>query len=167
MRTGPAPTVRLGWLGGTPPAMSGGVTWGTPWPPGALSAGTGFGLQDDRGQALPLQTSPLAYWPDGSLKWTAHALAPQAGVAGHYELRPGEAKPPQAPGVQVAEEGADLLLDTGPLRCRIPRQGRTLIRSLARAGRETLTTPFSGPSWRDGPPDRWRPSRPRSPSAWN
>lgn len=139
VRTGPAPPVRLGWLGGTPPAMSGGVTWGTPWPQGAVSAGTGFGLQDDRGQALPLQTWPLAYWPDGSLKWTAHALAPQARVAGHYELRPDGTALPRVPGVQVAEEGADLLLDTGPLRCCIPRQGRTVIRSLSRAGRETLT----------------------------
>ncbi|MGH8016763.1 MAG: hypothetical protein ACREIA_00465, partial [Opitutaceae bacterium] len=32
-----------------------------------------FSLTDSSGQNLPLQTWPLAYWPDGSLKWSGFA----------------------------------------------------------------------------------------------
>ena len=31
---------------------------------------------------VPLQSWPLAWWPDGSLKWTAHTLAPDARTGG-------------------------------------------------------------------------------------
>jgi len=39
---------------------------------------TTFSLTDAQGKALPVQTWPLAYWPDGSLKWSGlAAVAPR------------------------------------------------------------------------------------------
>ncbi len=34
-----------------------------------------FAVTDADGTAVPVQTWPLAHWPDGSLKWTAHAVS--------------------------------------------------------------------------------------------
>ena len=45
-----------------------------------------FALRDAARQLAPLQSWPLACWPDGSLKWTAHALAPGAAI-GQRSLR--------------------------------------------------------------------------------
>jgi len=61
--------IALSWLGGNPPSLSAGVSWGVPLPEGRLMPTAGFSLKDSRGQALPVQSWPLAYWPDGSLKW--------------------------------------------------------------------------------------------------
>src|SRR4051794_21439483 len=65
--------VRLRWLDGPPPEFIGGATWGVPWPRGNVSASQQFALSTTTGE-IPLQTWPLAYWPDGSIKWTAHAI---------------------------------------------------------------------------------------------
>jgi len=46
------------------------VTSGIPWPRGALRKGDRLSLRDRQGRQLPLQTTPLAFWPDGSIKWS-------------------------------------------------------------------------------------------------
>src|SRR6185312_15105453 len=45
-------------------------------------------LADSSGAPVPVQSWPLAYWPDGSLKWTGHAVDPSATAAG-FRLAPG------------------------------------------------------------------------------
>ena len=64
------PAVELGWLGGVPAPVASGVSWGVPWPKGAVTKEQRFALTSDQGAALPLQTWALAYWPDGSVKWS-------------------------------------------------------------------------------------------------
>lgn len=129
---------RLGWLGRHTPASFGGVTWGTPWPWGQVPAGSQFQLRGSDGSTPGLQTWPLAYWPDGSLKWTAHALGPQSqNVAEHYDLRPGGATG-AATGSLVSETDDEIHIDTGVLKCVIARQGDSLLRSVARQGRHAL-----------------------------
>ena len=39
-----------------------------------------FALRDGTNKLLPLQSWPLAWWPDGSVKWSAHAIAPGAHI---------------------------------------------------------------------------------------
>ena len=63
------------WLDGHGPIIATGTTWGMPWARGKHRANTQFSLRDEQGHALLLQSWPIAYWPDGSLKWTAHAIA--------------------------------------------------------------------------------------------
>jgi len=45
------------------------VTGGVPIPEGAAPAGSTFVLQDEQGKGVPLQTSVLAKWKDGSARW--------------------------------------------------------------------------------------------------
>ena len=54
----------------------------------------------------------MATWPDGSLKWTGHALAPDAPSADFYEIVPGKPSLPSKP-VRV-EKTAELLEHGGP-----------------------------------------------------
>src|SRR5262245_13928411 len=68
------PTMR--WIDGAAPSAPVGTTWGVPWPRGEHARNTSFALRSAGGDAVPVQSWPLAYWPDGSLKWTGHAIAP-------------------------------------------------------------------------------------------
>jgi hypothetical protein len=40
----PLPAVTLSWLGSEPPLVSAGVSWGVPWPQGAVRPGANFSL---------------------------------------------------------------------------------------------------------------------------
>src|ERR1700677_3319423 len=72
--------VDLHWLGDAVPTMDRGVSWGVPWPQGTIQPATTFALKDAGGNDVPIQTWPLAYWPDGSIKWTAVAATIGAGA---------------------------------------------------------------------------------------
>ena len=126
------PGVRLHWLEGKAPAVQIGTTLGVPWPQGALKKGAEFALKTEAGVSVPVQSWPLAYWPDGSLKWTAHAILGES--ADSYVLAPGSPKKPEKP--LVVKDTDVISIDTGLIQCTLPRSGRTLIASLTREGRE-------------------------------
>src|SRR5579872_4613424 len=60
------------WLDAAPPALETGVTWGVPFARGTVRREQTFTLTAD-GKALPLQSWPLAYWPDGTIKFSGFA----------------------------------------------------------------------------------------------
>jgi hypothetical protein len=130
----PAPAaplaVDLSWLDGAPGLMTG-TTFGVPWPRGALKKDQTFALSG----GLPCQSWPTAYWPDGSLKWTAHAIAPGAQLPAQLTLQPGRSIQP-ARALVITERGDAITIDTGVITCVIPRQGAQIVRSLSRGGRE-------------------------------
>ena len=78
-------SIELKWLGDKPPAMPMGVSWGVPWPQGKVRKDQAFTLTTAEGKSLSLQSWPLAWWPDGSIKWSGFAtlagpeLAAQSG----------------------------------------------------------------------------------------
>jgi hypothetical protein len=125
------------WLDGRAPGVAQGVTWGVPWPRGKQRAKE-FALRDTAGKLLPLQSWPLAFWPDGTLKWTAHALAPGLHGNGPFEVVAQRAAA-KLPAVVTVKESADSLeIDSGAFVCRIAKRGQTLIQSITRDGRERL-----------------------------
>lgn len=125
--------VNVRWLDAIAPAASPGTTWGVPWPQGRHPRGTAFALRDANGSAVPVQSWPLASWPDGSLKWTAHAIGAGAGSTAELRLSPGT---PAAPDhvVSVTETTDAIEIDTGVIRCRVATFGRSLIQSITRGG---------------------------------
>src|SRR5436305_2893255 len=102
--------VSLSWLGGAPPLMDAGVSWGVPWPRGTVRKGQTFG---------PLQSWDLAYWPDGSVKWTGFATV--FGGAGGT--------------LKVTQTPDSIEIDTGKLVCRMPKRGERFIESMTVDGR--------------------------------
>ena len=125
-------SVNLRWLEGRP-AESPGSTWGVPWGPGRFPEDQRFQMVADDGATVPVQTWPLAYWPDGSLKWTGHAIGPAATAEG-FTLSAGETTAPAFP-VAVSETKKHIDVDTGVITARINKSGADLIEHVKRAGR--------------------------------
>ncbi len=125
----------LHWLEGSVPATLPGTTWGRPWPRGQHGRATAFALQAADGTAVALQSWPLAFWPDGSLKWTAHAIPADAPASAEYRIAPGTPAAPAHP-ISVRETADAIEIDTGVIRAVLGRKGDTLIRSITRAGHE-------------------------------
>ncbi|WP_460543816.1 exo-rhamnogalacturonan lyase family protein [Glycomyces halotolerans] len=121
----------LAWLEGRP-AESPGSTWGVPWGRGRFQENQQFKLVGD-GADVPVQTWPLAYWPDGSLKWTGHAVGPDAD-AESFTLSAGEPAAPSTP-VTVSEKHNHIDVDTGVIKTRIKKSGTDLIQHIKRGDR--------------------------------
>ena len=71
-------STQMKWLGDKAPGGAIGVSWGVPWPEGKVQKNRQFKLTTSDGQAKPLQSWTLAYWPDGSIKWTGFATVANA-----------------------------------------------------------------------------------------
>ena len=135
-------TVDLHWLEDGPKRPTG-VTWGTPWEEGSLSRDDALTLTADGREAVPVQSWPTAYWPDGSVKWTGHAATFPEDATDGFTLSPHqeEAAPEVTPNRQlVIEDGDDHVeIDTGQLVCQINKRGTPLVRAL-RTPRNTVCT---------------------------
>ncbi|PZD94513.1 hypothetical protein DNH61_18785 [Paenibacillus sambharensis] len=88
------------------------------------------------GAPLPMQSWPLAYWPDGSVKWTAHAAVFTPGqTAQAYRVVRSAEQPAEvtSSGVTVTDSTAEVVVDTGAIRCILPRSGPSIIREVIRS----------------------------------
>ena len=105
------PLTTLQWLE-TPCRQ--GVSWGVPWPRGTVAEGTEFALAD----GTPVQSWTTALWPDGSIKWSAHAIGPSEHPESSYELVSGEPTTPTEPvSVVAAEDG--IQVTSGPVTWKL------------------------------------------------
>jgi hypothetical protein len=129
----PAP-VALHWLEGAP-SMDLGHTFGAAWPRGALPRSTSFAMNT----AIPVQSWVTATWPDGSIKWTAHALPLTQGAAPDGlqvvpSARP--VAPTQSVSVERTANGARVTC--GGVVWDFASSGPALIRSASIAGKTVL-----------------------------
>lgn len=128
--------VKANWLGDEAPAAACAVTWGLPWRRGALAKGNGLTARSADGSVVPLQSWPLAYWPDGSIKWTGHAVSGKL-PGGGLTVAPGTPAKPHAR-VFVRQSADAIVIRTGTAEYVVPRSGSALIRSASLGGRPTL-----------------------------
>ncbi|MHB9754934.1 exo-rhamnogalacturonan lyase family protein [Streptomyces sp. BYX5S] len=131
-----AEPVTLGWLEDGGLGAAPGSTVGVPWPKGAYDKGQEFALTTEDGKQVPVQTWPLAQWPDGSLKWTAHAVGPGVG-AGKLRLAAGTAAAPEKK-VSVKESGGVVTVDTGVVVAKLGKSGSSLVKSVTRGSTEIV-----------------------------
>jgi hypothetical protein len=130
-------SIELKWLGDNPPAAPMGVSWGAPFPQGKVRKDQAFTLTTDGGKILPLQSWPLAWWPDGSIKWMGFATVAGPDATGPLGLSLiNSASPTSGPVVQVRQSDTTFEIDSGRLKIRISRWGASLIDSIAIDGRE-------------------------------
>ncbi|KAF1843128.1 uncharacterized protein K460DRAFT_368048 [Cucurbitaria berberidis CBS 394.84] len=126
-------SVKVKWLEDTPEYLAG-VTFGLPWPRGQhLGNATTFTASGD----AQLQSWATAYWPDGSLKWTGHALAASDSPATEYTITasgPGNSTLSrlrrQKNGIQVSDSGDEVVVNTGKVTATFPKSGSTLVSSI-------------------------------------
>lgn len=134
-------SVTLNWIDGTPDYLAG-TTFGVPWPRGQHPADTTtFSATGD----ASLQSWVTAYWPDGSLKWTGHALGATESPLEKYTITATSqanttsrlAK--RADGIQVSDSSDKVVVDTGKITATFPKSGNVLVSSL-QAGGKTVGT---------------------------
>ena len=116
--------VPLKWIGETPKEQQP-VTLGIPFDKGEMTSQTGSITIN--GEALPTDCWPLAYWPDGSIKWLA-AAAVIPGGASHLAYEPNKSY--EANKANEAYKAHSLTVSTGSLTAYISAKGTNLIDSL-------------------------------------
>ena len=128
-----ANAISLAWLGNEAPALPCGVSWGVPFARGSVAKTATFSLTSAEGKAHPLQTWPLAYWPDGSIKWLGFATAVDPNAPREFHLTQSAPNPSTPLSIKTADT---IDIDTGRLQCSIGRKGEFLISSMKMEGRE-------------------------------
>ena len=105
------------------------TTWGCMWQQGACKKETGYELKNENGRTVPMQSRITAFWPDGTVKWSAHTacadeltetievlLKEKAG----YESKDSDS------GLQVKEAQSGFYVEAGNLCIHIPDAGDCL-----------------------------------------
>lgn len=131
----PAAAPVLRWIGPVPEGDKP-VSFGIPFAPGEFQARDRLIFSDGAGRTLPADSWPLAYWPDGSVKWGGFATVVPGGTERVTFAKAGRKERPATPAcsVQVSEEADRLVVSTGALTAYIPRQGLCLLDSLCLPG---------------------------------
>lgn len=146
-----AQQVPLHWLT-TAPSTTTGVSWGVPWPQGLIKANTHFEIADSNGAIQPSQSWTLAYWPDGSIKWTGLATIADSTNQGLIvniakNNQPSTISHP----IQITDQSDNIKVSTGPLQCIISKTGPVIISSIALDGRPVAADGRLECIWQDHP----------------
>lgn len=128
---GQPPSARAHWLEGSPRSPVG-ARWGMAWPRGTVAPGVTFGARTDDGTPVSLQSWPLATWPDGSVKWSGHAVSADAPSFRSLTVQAGELPVAPAAPVSVVTTDETIDLTTGDFSCRVQRRGRVIVARLRR-----------------------------------
>lgn len=116
------------------------TTFGCMWKRGECREDTTYVCTTKEGegqeQEVPVQSRVTAYWPDGSVKWTAHT-AKADGLGEKIQVLPGV--PKSIPGkIQYQETKEELLVLAGSVRIRVRKQGSHLFETVERQGKVWL-----------------------------
>jgi hypothetical protein len=124
------------WLDDKAPAQTSGVSFGVPFKKGEMPKNQVFSLVSADGTSLPVQSWPLAYWADGSLKWVGLATIAGPANTGDFTVKPGTASTEGHAKVRVSSSDTTYEIDTGAIQVRIPKWGTDLVDSIRVNGRE-------------------------------
>ncbi len=104
------------------------VTVGVPLPQGLLAPTSRLALVDPAGASAPLQSRPLAHWPDGSVKWALLDFMIGPAVVGEDRWRltiRNEAGPEidlEKVTIRIEETAGAIVVDTGKARFHLDRR---------------------------------------------
>lgn len=120
--------VELKWLTDDAPEVAGGVSWGVPWGQGEVQPDENFRLQSGNGQNIPVQSWTMAYWPDGSVKWTGFTMSTDPLQGKDFKLEAGKEPASASQEIKIRESDTTWEIDTGPLQVLIAKWGGDVIR---------------------------------------
>jgi hypothetical protein len=112
-------SVNVRWISGTAPIYSSGTTFGLPWARGKFfSNSTTFGVSEG-----DLQSWVTAYWNDGSIKWTGHAIPAAETSLEEYTVTAtsSDGKSSQAAGLTTSSSDDEYVVNTGKIAVTFPR----------------------------------------------
>ena len=122
---------QLHWIGKTPEAAKP-VSFGIPFNRGEMKVKDAFVLNTDKGEVIPADFWPTAYWPDGSVKWGGFAAVVPGGTE-EVSLSPGPS-PVREGGIVVNETDRQFCINTGDFIAYIPKRGTAILDSLMLGG---------------------------------
>ena len=128
-------SVPLKWLGDNNFDTDISVSWGVPFSIGEVQPDDSFSLTERSGSSLPVQSWPMAYWPDGSIKWTGLATVVPPSSSKEFELSVGSTSKPTV-SIQVQDRNDAIEIDTGVLQGVIPKNGSSFLSSLTINGQQ-------------------------------
>ena len=111
------------------------VTFGCVWEEGEVKEDTQFSVRGEDGQEVPAQSRVTAWYPDGSVKWTAHTAS--AGKLGNCaEVQPVGDRGERSDNVgqNCRETEQEWILDYGRVSMQIPKSGGLLFSNLCLDG---------------------------------
>ena len=129
--------VPLHWIGDIP-EQDKAVSFGVPFNEGDVFPATPLQLKVNEYQDIPVDTWPLAYWPDGSVKWSGVAGVIPAGTErltlekASKKVKTTNKQPKVS--ISITETPENIQVETGVLSVYIPRHGEFLIDSLLYKG---------------------------------
>ncbi|SHN36209.1 hypothetical protein [Gracilibacillus kekensis] len=107
------------------------ITWGVPWKKGDLKDSSDVVLENDKDQQLEIQSKNLAFWPDGSVKWSKYsANIPYQSLKDltlTIQNTPLELKK----STFITEESNGWQVRAGSLTCFIPKNGEDWIQHIS------------------------------------
>lgn len=129
---GPNPTIPLRWLDTAPHANDYGTTFGLPWAKGILKKVNNVRIYNGQ-KDIGTQSWPLAYWPDGSIKWSAHAVSVDSKAEGEWsaKIATTPSSSSKTEGISVEESATYIKIDTGRLQAVFNKKGDKIVESLA------------------------------------
>lgn len=131
--------IQLSWLGGNEPKIATGVSWGVPLEEGTVRQTNHFTLLNEHDKRIQVQSWPLAYWPDGSLKWVGLSTVVSKNDGKTFQLESSNSLSESASNLLVTEKTSEFEVNTGILQCTVPKQGESFIRSLIVDNKEVST----------------------------
>ena len=112
---------------GSKPDFAVGISWGVPFAKGEVKSTQQFSLTNSANNNIPLQTFPLAYYPDGSIKWLglAAAINPQEKFTLSKTNNSNSVE-----GIKIVDNQDFLQIDNGKFTCKINKRGSEIIQSI-------------------------------------
>ena len=96
-----------------------------------------FRCVGESGRAVPLQTRVTAWWPDGSMKWTAHT-ARCRDIGHQMEVLPADNETPETAGLKITGHGSGFIIRCTHWQMVIPGPGPLLVEQMEADGRICL-----------------------------
>lgn len=111
------------------------TTFGCMWKRGECTVDTEYVCKTKEGAEVPMQSRITAYWPDGSVKWTAHT-ADAALLGEEIEVLPG--KSAAFSGMKLEESDEAYVIKAGVITITVEKDGRHLFTCAERNGKPYL-----------------------------
>ncbi len=105
------------------------TTWGCMWQQGECKKESKYLLKNEEGKTVSMQSRITAFWPDGTVKWTAHTACAdeltneiQVLVDETYKIELEDSKP----ALHINKAGDGYLVEAGAMQIHIPGAGDCL-----------------------------------------
>lgn len=123
-------SIKISWIDKETPTYFNGSTLGIPWQKGEIDINQKFILESEDGSKIENDSWPIAFWPDGSVKWSAIAIAPHKNISNYYNISPTN-KIERSEKLIVTENSDEIIINNKYQQTIISKSGKNIIKSIS------------------------------------